>query len=51
MKAVEFLEGFFERHPNILTLARTLVYAVVTAVLIEAGLGDVAEEVVGVAPV
>ena len=45
---IEELEAFLAAHPRILTLARALVYAVVSAVLIEAGLGDVAGEVVGV---
>lgn len=42
---VEQLEAFLESHPRILTLARALVYAIVSAVLIEAGLGDVVQEV------
>jgi hypothetical protein len=45
-----FVEALLARHPSVNSAVRVLVAAVVTAVLLEAGLDSVASEVVGVAP-
>jgi hypothetical protein len=48
--AIAFIEAFLARHPSINSAVRVLVAAVVTAVLLEAGLDSVASEAVSVAP-
>jgi hypothetical protein len=49
-QVITYIEAFLARHPSINSAVRVLVAAIVTAVLIEAGLDSVASEVVGVAP-
>ncbi len=44
------IEAFLARHPNVLSAWRVLLYAVVTAVLIELGLGDIASAAVSAVP-
>lgn len=43
--AIRFLDAFFEEHTFVKSSARALVVAVITAILMELGLGEVAQTV------